>query len=219
MPGRERVNPSIPLPSLKLFSAQQCAHACHAVIVFFREVTFHLYLKTPDACQSLSLLLPHTLSCLWARLWNMHLLKHIEARRLVPLTTWSHVGELVNQLLTQLCTSEAFSSLVKWSCTTCGWNKQTGWRSLLLQCYKSKHTVWIEIHQHVWCFSSLFLHWHLRSGEQCVTTSRIVWITCVYVSNWIIALQSATRGKTKGGHCWDLIYTPNWSGSLSIYTY
>lgn len=135
VPGRERVNPSIPLPSLKLFSAQQCAHACHAVLVFFREVTFHLYLKTPDACQSLSLLLPHTLSCLWARLWNMHLLKHIEARWLVPLTTWSHVGELVNQLLSQLCTSEAFSSLLpvwvhlvkcSFSCTCAihGWNKQ-----------------------------------------------------------------------------------------------
>ena len=59
VPGRERVKPSIPRPSLKLFSAQQCAHACHAVIVFFSEVTFHLYLKN-TRCLSVSLSSPAT---------------------------------------------------------------------------------------------------------------------------------------------------------------
>ncbi len=110
--GKDGVKPSLPLSSLKLFTAQQCAHACHAVIVFFREVTFHLYLKTPDACQSFSLFLPCTLSFLYAHLWNMHLLKHSEACWLLLLTTWSHIEQPVSQLLTQLCTSEAFLSLL-----------------------------------------------------------------------------------------------------------
>lgn len=62
VPGKEGVKPSTPLSNLKSSSAEQCAHACHAVVVFFRGVTFHLYLKTPDACQfSLSFLAIHPL--------------------------------------------------------------------------------------------------------------------------------------------------------------
>ncbi len=125
--GEDGVKPSIPLSSLKLFIAQQCAHACHAVIVFFREVTFHLYLKTPDACQSLSLSLSLSLLAIHSLLSVGTLMKYAFIKAhwslwLLPLTTRSHVGKPVNQLLTQLCKSEAFLSLlwewvslVKWS--------------------------------------------------------------------------------------------------------
>lgn len=73
--GKDGVKPSISLSSLKLFSAQQCAHARYALNVFFREVTFCLYLKISEwmfLSVSLSLFATHLLLSIGPPFMNMH---------------------------------------------------------------------------------------------------------------------------------------------------